>query len=198
MLHDDRPACWNNGDRAVLMVPGVGGSHESPYMSRIASKLNDHGFRTFRMDHRGFGPGYHLAKQPGHAGRREDTAAAVREIARRCPDSSVTAVGFSMGGNIVLKMLGEAGNRPAGNLDSSVAIAPPIDILSCSLNLLQRANRIYGWGFTRILLRQLARHRPLLEELRRIPLHPLPKTLIEFDDRFTAPLSGFVDARQLA
>ena len=67
-----------------------------------------------------------------------------------------------------------------------------------ALNRLPFAYRIYGWGFTRILLRQLARHRPLLEELRRIPLHPLPKTLIEFDDRFTAPLSGFVDARQLA
>jgi len=194
VLHDDCPTNWKEGDRVVLMVPGLGGWHQSPFMPRIAAKLNAAGFRTFRMDLRGFGVGYRLARLPGHAGRSEDSTAAVRKIAELSPHSPVTAIGFSMGGNIVLKMLGEIGDAPLGKLDSCIAVAPPIDLLNCSMHMLRPWNRMYSRFLVLALLKQVKRHQPFVEEVRRLALKPRPKTLLEFDDRFTAPLGGFVDA----
>ncbi len=194
-LHDDLPDDWRQGDRVVLLVPGLDGSHRSPFMPRIATKLNLQGYRTFRMDHRGSGPEYQLAQLAGHAGRSEDTRAAIEYIRELCPNTPVTAVGFSMGGNILLKMLGELHREPIGNLDSCLAIAPPIDILACSQNMLQPQNRMYSRSFARSLVKQIRRRRPHVEQMRRISLRPHPANLMEFDDRFTAPLSGYPDRR---
>ncbi len=193
VLHEDSAKEWQRRDRSVLLVPGLGGSSQSPVMPQIAAKLNACGFRTFRMDLRGCGSGYRLARLPGHAGRSEDTAAAVRKIAELVPDSPVTVVGFSLGGNIMLKMLGETGRVPLGNLDSGVAVAPPVDLLSCSLQMSRLPYRLYSHAFVRSLLQEVRRRREFVEEMQQIPLLPRPQTLMEFDDRFTAPLSGFVD-----
>ena len=67
VLHEDLPSRSEREDRIVLLVPGLGGSFRSPFMARIAGKLNASGFRTFRMDLRGCGSGYRLARLPGHA-----------------------------------------------------------------------------------------------------------------------------------
>ena len=194
LLHDDCPPGWQAGERVVLLVPGIDGTHNSPFMQRVAAKLNLLGFRTFRMDLRGFGPAFHLSQHPGHAGRSEDAAEAILRIAELCPSSRVTVVGFSMGGNIVLKMLGEHEGSEIGNLDSCLAIAPPIDILRCSQNLLRPENRIYSRSFSKSLLRHVRRRRPHVEAMRNIPETDTPGTLMEFDNRYTAPLSGFRDA----
>ena len=194
VLHDDCPQGWQHGDRVILMVPGLDGTHSSPFMQRIAAKLNTLGYRTFRMDLRGFGPAFHLSQHPGHAGRSEDTMEAILKIAELCPSSPVTIVGFSMGGNIVLKMLGEHGAGRIGLLDSCFAVAPPIDILSCSQNLLRPSNRAYGRSFANSLLQQVKQRRPYVKAMQSISLSRPPRTLMDFDDRFTAPLSGFRDA----
>lgn len=193
VLHEDSPSRSDPENRIVLLVPGLGGSFRSPFIARIAAKLNVCGFRTFRMDLRGCGAGYRLARLPGHAGRSEDTAAAVRKIAGLYPRSPVTAVGFSMGANMVLKMLGKTGCDPLGHLDSAVGVAPPVDLLTCSERMLRLPYRLYGDAFVSSLMREVKRRSRFVEEIRKIPITPLPKTVMEFDDRFTAPLSGFID-----
>src|SRR6185503_5250573 len=107
VLHDDKPAVWREGDRAVLLIHGLGGCHRSAYVVRMAEKLTARGVRTFRMDMRGCGVGERLAKQPGHAGRSEDVAAAVEFLRKTCPGSKLVAVGFSLGGNLLLKWLAD-------------------------------------------------------------------------------------------
>ncbi|MCA9224575.1 MAG: alpha/beta fold hydrolase, partial [Planctomycetales bacterium] len=194
VLHDDCPANWRQGQRAALLGHGLGGSHASPYMQRLAAKLTRVGIRAFRLDLRGHGLGYSLAQQPGHAGRSEDARAAVLEIAKRCPDSPVTVVGVSMGGNIVLKMLGESGEVAVGQVDSAVAVAPPIALADCCRSMMQRESRIYSRAFTKALVRQVKARRRFIPRLNDIPLTPFPSSLWEFDDRFTAPLAGFRNA----
>lgn len=194
VLHDDRPPAWRSGDRAVLMLHGLGGSYLSPYMPRVADKLNARGFRTFRLDMRGCGESEATTQYPGHAGRSEDAAAAAEHIADLCPGSPLTIVGFSMGGNIILKMLGEQESLTPGNVDSGVALAPPIDIQRCSRHMLLPKNRLYTRAFSRALFRKVRRQQPRNEVLSQIPLWPAPQNLWEFDSRFTAPLSGFQDA----
>lgn len=194
VLHDDCPSGWQPGDRVVLLVPGVDGSYESPFIPRVAAKLNDRGFRTFCMDHRGSGPRFQLAEHLGHAGRSEDTAAAVHRISQLCPASAISGVGFSMGGNMLLKMLGEHGSAPVGNLDSCLAIAPPIDILPCAEYIERPWNRWYSRSFAKSLVKHVERRREYVEAMRHVSLEPPPRSLWEFDDRVTAPLSGFRDA----
>lgn len=193
VLHDDCPADWQATDRIALLLHGVSGCHGSPYMIRIAGKLNDAGIRTFRMDMRGCGAGARLAQHPGHAGRSEDAQAAASKIKELCPDAPLTIVGFSMGGNITLKLGGELGDQPLANLDSLVAVAPPIDLVLCGNNIDQGWNRIYSKNFSRRLVRFLNTRRESMPRVAELKLRPYPKGIVEFDDRFTAPLSGFRD-----
>lgn len=191
ILHDDRPAEWQSTDRTVLLIHGLAGSHDSPYVRRIAAKLGDRGIRAFRMDLRGCGAGERLAKLPYHSGRTEDAAAALEAIARLCPDSPTALVGFSLGGNITLKLLGEVGERPPGNLDRAMAVCPPIDLSACTVALSKNVNRIYDRYFVRLLTQQLEERRRKIPDAAYREFERPPKRLMEFDDLFTAPVCGF-------
>jgi predicted alpha/beta-fold hydrolase len=172
-------------------------------MQRIATKLCQRGIRSFRMDLRGCGAGAGLARLPYHSGRSDDAATAVRYIADLCPHSPVTLIGFSLGANIVLKLLGEIGSDRCGGLDSGVAACPPVDLCECSRNLSRWTNRIYDAHFVSSLWRalRLKANRSSgpsgamrLHGIRRAPLRRRPIKLFEFDDAYTAPISGFRDA----
>lgn len=194
VLHDDCPAGWRPGDRTALLIHGLAGCHQSPYMQRIAARLAERGVRTFRMDLRGCGAGFGLARLPYHGGRSEDAAAAIAAIAETCPGSPTTAIGFSLGGNITLKLLGELGDASCGGLDSAIAVCPPIDLQAAVERMALPLNRPYDRHFVRLLLRQLR------ERQRKLPDAPAPAFkrspwgLWEFDDQYTAPVSGFGSA----
>jgi predicted alpha/beta-fold hydrolase len=196
VLHDDCPANWKPGNRSALLLHGLGGCHGSPYMLRLALKLNAAGVRAFRLDQRGCGAGFALAQHPGHAGRSEDARAALERIGELCPDSPVSMIGYSLGGNIALKLAGECGSDPPGHLDSALAVGPPIDLQYCCEHMKTGLNWIYDRTFIRALVALVKRrHRELPELHACAPLVPPPKWLIDFDNRYTAPLSGFADAR---
>lgn len=187
VLHDDRPAGWQPHDRSALMIHGLAGSHASGYMQRIARKLNARGVRVFRMDLRGCGAGTGLAQLPYHSGRSHDAAAALRAIAQHLPYSPTTLVGFSLGANITLKLMGELERQTVGNLDSAVAVCPPVDLAACSRQISLPSNRIYDRYFVGLLLRQLR----AAQMAQGIKLGRRPRTLWEFDNAFTAVVCGF-------
>jgi hypothetical protein len=190
VLHDDLPDGWQPGDRAVLMVHGLGGCHQSGYMTRIAWKLNQRSLRTFRLDMRGFGAGFGLARHPFHGGRSGDLAAAVDFIAAMCPGSPVTLIGFSLGGGMIIKLLGEHATPPA-EVDSAVTVCPPMDLLRCSRRMSEPGNRIYNRHFLSMLLNQLRRHRRARPDGGLADLERRPRSVYEFDDLFTGPACGF-------
>ena len=194
VLHDDVPLDWQHGRRTALLVHGLCGSHRSGYLCRVAARLNALGIRTFRIDLRGCGVGIALAKNPYHSGRSEDLHAALLAIARLCPGSPTSLIAFSLGANIALKLLGECGGRPPGNLDRAVAVSPPVDLALCVSALRRYPARFYDRFFTTTLLRQVRASPTLAEAATRIFATQEPTRLIEFDDAFTAPLSGFGDA----
>ncbi len=194
VLHDDQPDGWRDGDAAVLLIHGLGGCHRSPYVVRIATKLNARGLRTFRLDMRGCGVGDRHAKLLGHAGRSEDVAAAVEFLQQICPQSRRVAVGFSLGGNLLLKWLVESGANGATGVHRAMAVSAPIDLALCARSMQRGSGLIYSRWFVRLLVRQLRQRSAELPDLGRIDLARLPRTLYEFDDRVTAPLSGFSGA----
>jgi len=194
VLHDDCPASWVQGDRTALLIHGLAGSHASGYMCRIAHKLSAAGIRAFRMDLRGCGAGLGLARMPYHSGRSEDAAAALDEIARLAPDSPATLLGFSLGANMTLKLLGELGAERCGNLDSALAVCPPVDLAACSRRISRGSGRIYDRFFLKLLLGQVSAASALAPHEPHLKLRAKPRSLWEFDDRFTAAVCGFGSA----
>lgn len=191
VLHDDCPATWQAGDRVALMIHGLSGSHGSSYMIRLATRLAQAGVRTFRMDLRGCGAGVALARLPYHSGRSDDAAAALCHIAQVCPASPATLVGFSLGGNITLKLVGELGEAACGHLDRAVAICPPIDLAPAVEQIHWPRNRLYERHFIKSLVRAIRERERAIPDLPVAEFRPLPRSLWEFDDVFTAPVCGF-------
>src|SRR4029453_9162833 len=112
---------------AVVLLHGLCGCHRSAYMRRLAYKLWRCGLRAIRMNLRGCGSGKGLARQPYHSGQSEDVRAVLDELHAETPQSPLQLVGFSLGGNIALKLAGELGNTVAASLQQVIAVCPPAD-----------------------------------------------------------------------
>jgi predicted alpha/beta-fold hydrolase len=198
VYQDDCPAGWKPGDRVALLLHGLSGSHASPDMTRIASLLNQKNVRTVRLDWRGCGAGVALARYPYHSGRSDDLLAAIAEITLRCPGSPMTVIGVSLGGNVALKLLGEA--RGAAEclaaVDRAIAVCPPIDLTTTVKSLRNGLAQLYDRHFCKVCISDV-RHRQRFRPDAIVPegwFARLPRTLYEFDDTFTAPVSGFESA----
>ena len=195
VMHDDCPQEWRRGDHVVLMLHGLGGSHRSGYMVRLAARLQQRGVRSFRMDHRGCGAGTSLAKYPYHAGRVEDLAAAVSMVERLCPGSPISLAGFSLSGNLLLRYLGEFGADLPLSLFRAVAVCPPIDLQHCSSMLnASRMGQRYDLYFARRLVRQLSNSTQWRDDVPLATVRRPPRRLYDFDELYTAPASGFESA----
>ena len=173
-LHDDRPDRWQATSPTALLVHGLSGCHQSSYMVRIAGRLNEAGVRTFRLDMRACGAGEGLACMPYHAGCSDDLLKALQWIAHICPASPITLVGFSIGGNAALKLMGEVPDGLPRNLCRSVIFNPPIDVACCVEHLSTGAARFYDRYIVRSLYRQLRRSDRLVEHAPHVVDAPQP------------------------
>jgi uncharacterized protein len=165
------------GGPLALLLHGLAGSARSIYMRRTALALQARGFDTLCLDWRGAGHG--RAKASYHAGRSADLA----EVLALLPPGPVVAVGFSLGANILLKYLGEAG--AASRIQKAVAVSAPIDLAATSARMHARRNRFY--------------HDYLLQGMKATSPYAAARdraiaTIRDFDDHIVAPNNGFADA----
>jgi predicted alpha/beta-fold hydrolase len=189
-LVENRPKHWSVGRRIILLVHGGAGSHQSPYMERMARRLYHQGHLILRMNFRSCGPGFGLSKRPYHGGISDDTRAVLHWIDREFPGSPVTQVGFSLGGNVTLKMAGEDGSRPTGPLDSVVAVSPPVDLKAAIRKLGRPENKIFSRAFLNSIQKDVKKLHKKFPEL--APYKFPEKMSVEvFDELYTAPRSGF-------
>ncbi|MEK6258110.1 MAG: alpha/beta fold hydrolase [Planctomycetota bacterium] len=200
VVHDDCPEGWPCDGRIALLLHGLGGCHRSPLLVRLAAKLTERGVRVFRWDMRGCGAGVGLAGRPYHAGCSDDLRRVIESVLGWCSSNEpearcrLTLFGVSLSGNIVLKYLGESPDSVPSQIVQAVVVNPPIDLAASVRTLDGRINRMYDRHFVGSLTRHLA------DRLRLRPDSPMPvvtkrpRTLYEFDDWYTAPLSGFSDA----
>lgn len=195
VLHDDKPDSWSRGDHVALLMHGLSGCHESGYMARTAAKLLDHNVRVFRMDHRGCGAARKLARQPYHAGRIRDLESAIRMLERLCPGSPVSVAGFSLSANLLLRYLGDDPDSLPLSLYRAVAVCPPIDLQYCVEQLGKSSmGRRYDWYFARQLVGQLVDTPLWRDDVPLARVKRLPRTILGFDELYTAPASGFRSA----
>ena len=195
ILHDDAHPEWKIGDPAILLMHGLGGCHQSNYLKRAAAKMVSRGWRVFRMDHRGSGAGSGLARRPYHAGRTEDPLAALQFIASQCPGSPLSTIGYSLSGNLILKLIATQQDALPAELHSVVAISPAIDLCRACENIRQPKNRRYDRHFAKLLWNMAPRYDAIKEELGELMARPKqPASVINFDHEVTAPLGGFESA----
>lgn len=190
-LHDACPPTWRGGAPIALLVHGLGGSHRSSYLRRIANRLTAAGIRVFRLDLRGAGAGLTLARKFYNAACSDDIRAALALLHRGHPRSPLVVLGFSLGGNIVLKLAGEAADQPVPGLIAVAAVAPPIDLVQCSAMIARLP--LYDRFYVRQLIAQVRQHARHFPELPAVEF-PVQANLRDFDDVYTAPRWGYASA----
>jgi len=152
------------------------------------------GFNVVRLNQRNCGGGDELTPTLYHSGLSCDIRAVLLELMEKDRLTGLFAVGFSMGGNLVLKMAGEfAAETPAG-INGLVAVAPALNLAACADALAEPRNFIYQRHFVRRLKARIRKKALLFPELYKLNgLHKI-RTVREYDDALTAPHSGFRDA----
>lgn len=187
----DRPAIPHAGKPLVLLIHGVPGSETSPYMLRMSGYLLDKGHPVLRLNMRGAGPSRATCGGQYSAASSRDLAELIGLLPAELTAAGLVAVGYSVGGAILLKYLGEEGARTP--LRAAASVSAPIDLRGTCFTLLRRRNFLYHrYVFGAVTREALAEGAVLTaDERRKIEAC---RTLYEFDDVFTAPRNGFAGA----
>jgi predicted alpha/beta-fold hydrolase len=129
-----------------------------------------------------------------HAGRSDDIRTAIFFLARLCPQAPLAAIGFSLGGAILLRALGQSHEDSSLPLSGAMAIAPPIDLMACSAAMRKIQNRLYDRAMARWLYRYVKQRRQENPAIAACDQGPRPRSIYDIDHRFTAPLGKFSSA----
>jgi uncharacterized protein len=175
----------------LVLLHGMEGSTESRYMLGTAEKALAAGFNAVRVNTRNCGGTEHLTSTLYHAGLTEDLRHIVSELGERDGLGEIYLAGFSLGGNVVLKLAGEYASEPPRQLKGVVAVSPSID-LNASANAIElRSNSIYNMRFIWSLKARMRRKARLFPEHYDAAMLRGVGSIREFDDVYTAPHSGF-------
>jgi hypothetical protein len=178
----------------VLLLHGLEGSSDAHYMKGIAEKAFRAGFNAVRLNQRNCGDTDHLSEGLYHSGLAEDPRGVLRELIERDGLPSVAVAGYSLGGNVALRLAGEFGADAPPQLTAVCAVSAPIELGVCMDMMERPSNRIYEWHFMQGLRRRMrvkARLYPALYDVRGLGRI---WSVRAFDDRYTAPHHGFRDA----
>jgi len=177
----------------VLLVHGLEGSSDSGYVQGIAARAWEAGWNVIRMNMRTCGGTEALAPTLYHSGLSGDVGAVMRHFAERFGLERVALVGYSMGGNMVLKLAGEWGSRAP--LCAVAAVCPAVDLAPGADALHEPLNRGYEWRFLRGLIARYRRKADLFPEIfaPRKAIGPV-RSIREFDNKIVARYWGFRDA----
>ena len=190
--------CSWQPDRAawptLLILHGMEGSTKSPYMMGTAEKALGAGFNAIRLNIRNCGGTEHLTPTLYHAGLTDDLCAIIDELAERDGLEEIYLAGFSLGGNIVLKLAGEYGASTPRALRGLVAVSPSIHLPSAADAIELRSNFIYHIRFLMSLRDRMRRKASLFPDRYDITRLRRVRSIREFDNIYTAPAAGFRDA----
>lgn len=186
----------------VLVLHGLTGSSNSPYVVGLQRAMASLGWASAALNWRGCSGEPNLRPRSYHSGASEDLAAVIDHLRSLRPLAPLYAVGYSLGGNVLLKYLGESGEN--SQLQGAVAVSVPFRLDQCANRIGQGFSRIYQRHFIREMITYVRekqrrfQHEGLSEGLAELAalgsLEDL-RTFWDFDGRVTAPLHGFVDAQ---
>lgn len=177
------PLSWKEHHKTIALVHGLGGSHDSNYMIRLSRKFYQNGEKVIRINLRGCGSGKGLSHLPYNAGTSADILKVIQHLKKNSPASEIILIGFSLGGNIILKLAGELGTGAKNLIKTFIAVCAPLDLAHTLKTIERKRHAIYHSYF----LKNMCRQAPVWISQR-------VKTIYEFDNLITAPLWGYRDA----
>ncbi len=177
----------------LILIHGLEGCHDSPYMRGIAHKAWHAGLNVIRLNQRNCAGTEHLTPTLYNAGLSRDLRAVADELTGQDGIRSLWVAGYSMGGNLVLKMAGEAGETCPG-LRGVAVVCPNVHPAACVAALERRHNWIYHQYFVRRLKARLERKAKLFPGKWDLALLNKVRTLSQFDEAYTAPDGGYRNA----
>lgn len=178
----------------ILLVHGLEGSSDSQYIQGITTRAWNKGCNVIRMNMRNCGGTDMWTPTLYHSGLSEDVNVVLHHFAQKYQLARMAMVGYSMGGNLVLKLAGELGEQVPRWLVASVGVSPAADLAASADALHEPANRMYEQHFLRNLMRRFKRKASLFPEVYSTHRVGPIRSVREFDDRITAHYSGFASA----
>lgn len=178
----------------LLLLHGLEGSADAHYVRGLADKGFAAGFNIVRLNQRNCGGTDHLSEGVYHSGLTADPMAVVNELIGRHGLPSIVVAGYSLGGNLAVRMAGEYGEAAPPQVKGFAAVSPTIDLASCVEALERRANWIYQRNFVRGLKARMRRKARLYPAIYSLAALRGMRTVRQFDEAYTAPMSGFRDA----
>ena len=175
----------------IILVHGLEGSSESGYMLSTAGKAHRAGFNVVRLNLRNCGGTEHLTPTLYNSGMTGDLLKVAQELIERDRLQEIFLAGFSLGGNMILKLAGERGENLPRELKGICAVSPPLDLSACINAIEWRSNWIYHRDFINGLRRRIRRKHRLFPD--RYDIRDLRKvrTIRQFDTRYTAVDGGY-------
>ena len=182
-----------NRHPTMLLVHGLEGSSESIYMLGTGHKAFAAGFNVLRMNMRNCGGTEHLTTTLYNSGMTADIEAVINELILHDSLQQIFLVGFSMSGNMILRVVGEGGAELPTGIRAACAVSPAVDLAACAAMLETKSNWIYRQKFVRSLRRRMRRKKELYPELYEIDELKKVRSVREFDARYTVTHGGYRD-----
>jgi len=180
----------------VLALHGLEGSSSAHYMLGVADKALRAGFNAVLLNQRNCGGTEHLGPGLYHSGLTEDAAAVIRELARTDRIDRVVAAGYSLGGNLALRLAGTESPSTLPPLKGVCAVSPVLELEQCVRALERRSNAVYQWNFVRNLKNRMRRKQACFPDAFDLSRLDRVRTVREFDAAYTAPFFGFASAEE--
>ena len=188
---------WQSNPRnhpTVVALHGLEGSSQAHYMRGIADKVFAAGLNVVLLNQRNCGNTEHLSRGLYHSGLTDDPKAVLQELIEVDGISNTAIIGYSLGGNVALRLGGQLTNDYPLALRAICAVSPTIDLNLCVHALEERRNSIYEWNFVRNLKRRMLKKIQLFPgQFDAKPLSRI-RSVRDFDEEYTAPYHGFRDA----
>jgi predicted alpha/beta-fold hydrolase len=178
----------------ILLLHGLNGSSHAHYMRGIAAKGFARGMNAVRLNQRNCGDTEHLAEGLFHSGLTADAAQVLHQLIHVDDLPAIAVAGYSLGGNLALKLAGEYGEHAPPALVAVAAVSPIIEIEACTRSLERKENVVYEWNFMRDLKKRIRRKDQLQPGHYDLAKLDSVKTVRQFDDTYTAPYFGFRSA----
>lgn len=178
----------------IVLTHGLEGSNESVYILGTAGKAYRAGFNVVRLNMRNCGNTEHLTPTLYNSGLSGDLRAVVRELIEQDHLPRIFVVGFSMSGNMALKLAGEDGDAAPRELSGICAVSPSVDLSTCADAIEQRSNWLYQRSFIRSLRRRIRQKQRLYPDRYDASGLRTVRTIRDFDNRYTALDAGYRDA----
>ena len=180
-----------NSTNVVILSHGLEGNSSRAYMRGMAKAFFDQGFDVLAWNYRGCSEEMNRQVRFYHSGATDDLDVVVRHAAKKYP--KVSLIGFSLGGNLTLKYLGEQGSKVLPFIQKAVTFSVPMDLLTSCKEISRPGNWIYSRRFLKSLKNKVLQKAKIKPEIGLQDMDQI-EDLLMFDNRYTAPLHGFRDA----